>query len=94
MKLSDAHTKMRTDCAAVYKRYDRKMLGEVSRQEFAKIHRELVREKLVKIDLDTIVSILDPKGDGVVFFNDFISWVERVLFLSLFFLTSLGSNSI
>lgn len=78
MKLSDAHTKLRTDCAAVYKRYDRGMEGNVTRQEFAKIHRELVREKLVKLDLDTCVSILDSKGDGVVYFNDFISWVERV----------------
>ncbi len=93
MKLSDAHTKMRTDCAAVYKRYDRKMLGEVSRQEFAKIHRELVREKLVKIELDPIVSILDPKGDGVIFFNDFISWVEKVFFWFLFSLIYIGSNS-
>jgi Ca2+-binding EF-hand superfamily protein len=78
MKLSDAHTKLRTDCAAVYKRYDRKMEGEVTRQEFGKIHRELIREKLVKLDLDSCVSILDARGDGIVYFNDFMSWIERV----------------
>jgi Ca2+-binding EF-hand superfamily protein len=78
MKLTDAHTKLRTDCAAVYKRYDRDLQGQVSRQEFAKIHRELVREKLVKLDLDSCVSLLDAKGDGIVYFNDFVSWVERV----------------
>ena len=86
MKLSDAHTKLRTDCAAVYKGYDRSMKGQVTRQEFAKIHRELVREKLVKLDLDSCVSILDSRGDGIVYFNDFMSWVERVPFLFRFVL--------
>lgn len=94
MKLSDAHTKLRTDCAAVFKRYDRKMEGQVSRQEFAKVHRELVREKLVKLDLDTCVSILDSKGDGIVYFNDFITWVERVcLMKSQTCLLFLGTSS-
>jgi Ca2+-binding EF-hand superfamily protein len=87
MKLSDAHTKLRTDCAAVYKRYDRNLEGQVSRQEFGKIHRELVREKLVKLDLDSCVSILDSKGDGIVYFNVFISWIERVEFFVLNCLT-------
>ena len=87
MKLSDAHTKMRTDCSSIFKGYDRKLLGQVTRQEFSKIHRELVREKLVKIDLDSCVSILDSKGDGIIYFNDFISWIEKVMdFLNLFFI--------
>ena len=78
MKASDAHSKLRQEAAAVFKKYDTDLSGDISRQEFAKLHRELQREKLVKQNLDNCIMQLDENGDGVIQFNEFISWIEKV----------------
>lgn len=78
MKMTDPSTKLRIDVSAIFKKYDKSLSGEITRQEYTKLHRELTREKLVKVDMDSAVSALDSLGDGIVSFNQFISWIEKV----------------
>jgi Ca2+-binding EF-hand superfamily protein len=67
----------------VFKKYDANLTGSLTRQDFAKLHRELQREKLVKQNLDNCIMQLDENGDGMIQFNEFITWIEKVLVLLL-----------
>ena len=78
IRASDANSKLRQEAAAVFKKYDTDLSGDISRQEFAKLHRELQREKLVKQNLDECIMQLDQNGDGIIQFNEFITWIEEV----------------
>lgn len=78
IRSDDANSKLRQEAAAVFKKYDTDMSGSLTRQEFAKLHRELQREKLVKQNLDNCIMQLDENGDGVIQFNEFITWIEKV----------------
>jgi Ca2+-binding EF-hand superfamily protein len=81
IRRDDANSKLRQEAAAVFKKYDANLTGSLTRQDFAKLHRELQREKLVKQNLDNCIMQLDENGDGMIQFNEFITWIEKVLLL-------------
>ncbi len=55
IKTDDSHSKLRQEAAAVFKKYDLDLSGDINRNEFSLLHKELQKEKLVKLDLDDCV---------------------------------------
>jgi hypothetical protein len=80
LKLNDAKTIRRVVAAAIFKTYDGSLEGRVKLSHFNFIFRDLVQQKYLssRVNFDGVAQQLDADGDGHVWMNDFIAWMEAV----------------
>jgi hypothetical protein len=80
LKLNDAKTIRRVVAAAIFKTYDGNLEGRVKLSHFNFIFRDLVQQKYLssRVNFDGVAQHLDADGDGHVWMNDFIAWMELV----------------
>jgi len=72
MKKNNPETQKTFDAAAAFKHFDQHIHGNITRQEFAKLHREVHKAKLTTLSVDDCIDHLDSGFSGVIHFNDFM----------------------
>ncbi len=75
MKKGNPEADKKIAAAAAFKIYDPKVQGRVTRQEFAKLHRDISRVKMIALSLDECIDHLDAGFTGIIHFNDFMQMV-------------------
>ena len=80
LKINDHKTLRRLAAAEIFKTYDGPMEGRVKISNFNFIFRDLVANRHIstKLLLSDVHAILDEHGDGYIYLNKFISWIDTV----------------
>ncbi len=70
---------------SIFKRYDKKILGRITRADFRLIHEEYQKNGLIpkEIILATAYKQLDVINSGFILLNDLVPWFREVSCVSL-----------
>lgn len=78
LKITDGDVRQRSAAAEIFKRYDDKRIGYITRHQFRPLHAELVAAGLTTLTVDKCLHELDENNDGFIQFNEFIAWLDKV----------------
>ena len=67
-----------TQASNYFRYFDKDGSGVLDKPEFAKLHADLVKNKLTTKTLDQAIADLDTNNDGKVEFNEYIEWLVRI----------------
>ncbi len=67
-----------TTAVNYYNHFDTDRSGAISRDEFTALHADLLKSGLTSKGVDECLAELDPSGDGLVSFNEYMDYLERI----------------
>ena len=77
LTLSDEELARLTSAVNYYNHFDTDRSGAISADEFTHLHADLVKNNYTTLPVDECLTELDPSGDGLVSFNEYLDYLER-----------------
>eukprot|EP01088_Endostelium_zonatum_P004755 TRINITY_DN16084_c0_g1_i1.p1 TRINITY_DN16084_c0_g1~~TRINITY_DN16084_c0_g1_i1.p1 ORF type:complete len:186 (+),score=52.65 TRINITY_DN16084_c0_g1_i1:45-560(+) len=77
LRLSDKELEWMYAAVRYFRFFDKDSNGLMDRNEFAKVHADLVKNGQTSRTLDQVLGDIDTSGDGQVSFNEYVQWWKK-----------------
>ena len=78
LELNEEELQRLTQAINYYNHFDTDRSGAISRDEFTALHQDLTRNGFTTKSIEECLADLDPSGDGLVSFNEYLDYLERI----------------
>jgi len=78
-KLDESKTDLYQSCITYFRFFDQDDGGTITREEYMQLHKDLQSNgQFTKLTAEDGLKLLDENGDGVIQFNEFMDFLDRV----------------
>ncbi|KAL6042446.1 Calmodulin [Balamuthia mandrillaris] len=78
LQLSEEEQESLASCAKYFRFFDKDDNGQLSREEFRAVHKNLVENNYTRKSFEELLADLDTDNDGHVSFNEYVQWLVRI----------------